>query len=71
MSELKPEFKEKLLKAKVLTKWKRNFNECYPEAEKDYGYNNNANSFDNFIGMSFVWMNSPEGNDFWLKISNL
>jgi hypothetical protein len=70
MSELKPEFKEKLLKAKVLTKWKKNFNERYPERKKDYGSLNDYDEFSRFISTSFVWMDSPDGHDFWCKISN-
>jgi len=70
MSELKQEFKEKLLKAKALTKWKRNFNERYPERKKDYGSLNDYDEFSRFISTSFVWLDSPEGNDFWWKISN-
>lgn len=71
MSELKPEFEEKLRKAKALTKWKKNFNDHHPEAKKDYGYCNDATSFRLFIYMSYVWMETPEGHDFWDKISNL
>jgi hypothetical protein len=71
MSELKPEFKEKLLKAKVLTKWKRNFNEYYLEYKKDYGKLNGYYEFSRFISASFVWMDSSEGHDFWYKISQL
>jgi len=69
MSELKPEFKEKLLKLKALNKWKRNFNTEYPEAKKDYGYNNEAISFENFICMSFDFSSTPEGFDSWWNIS--
>jgi len=71
MSELKPEFKEKLLKAKVLTQWKKNFNKCYPERKKDYVSICDYDLFSNFIFASFIWMDTPEGNDFWRKISML
>lgn len=69
MSELKPEFKEKLIKAKALTKWKKNFNLTWPEDKKDYGSKNHLNSFSNFIGASFCWLDTPEGYDFWAKIA--
>lgn len=28
-----------------------------------------ATSFEDFISKSFIWMITPEGNDFWLQIS--
>ena len=71
MTELKPEFKEKLLKAKVLNRWKKNFNKCYPERKKDYGSLNDYEQFNKFICASFIWIDTPEGHDFWLNVSTL
>lgn len=71
MSELKPEFEAKLRKARVLTRWKKNFNKYFPEAKSDYGYLNDADCFSDFIKWSFIWDDTPEGFAFWEKISQL
>lgn len=68
-TELKPEFKERLVKAKVLTKWENNrLSESIVSPIKSL---NEEENFSDFIGGSFIWDNTPDRYDFWSKISKL
>jgi hypothetical protein len=64
---LKPEFEAKLRKAKVLTKWKKNFNS---DANLNgRGILKNQSDFCQCIISSFSWADTEEGYLFWKKIS--
>ena len=67
-TELKPEFKAKLLKLGVYRKWNRNRLNDTPVSDIDVL--NDATDFHRFIFGSFVLWGTPEGSEFWCKISN-
>ena len=68
MSELKPEFKKKLIALGVYDQWEANRLNDTDVSSIDYL--NREQSFYGFIGNSFIFFNTPEGGVFWRDISN-
>lgn len=70
----KPEFEQKLKELKVKTKFINNLR-YYCKAwevplDKKIAEMNNVNTFKDFVGMAYIWTNTPEGYEFWDKIAN-
>lgn len=72
-TELKKEFKDKLVKLGVYRRWRKNFidycNSKYVDTDIRLQSLNEEVVFCNFIGCSFFWKNTPEGHDFWRQVS--
>lgn len=65
MSELKKEFKEKLIALGIYDAWLYNFN----SQNRTINSISYVNNWSNFIAWSFSWGVSREGCDFWDQIS--
>jgi hypothetical protein len=66
-TDLKPEFKEKLLKLKVYRKWEKNRLAYFPVSRVEIL--NQQLCFKHFIMASFSLANTEEGWAFWIKIA--
>ena len=73
-TQLKKEFKDKLLELRVYKKWRKNF---IDGCGKDIIVNpdsflkkcNTSATFSSFMAHSFIWENTPEGHYFWSQVS--
>ena len=72
-TELKKEFKDKLLKLGVYRRWRKNFidycNSKYVDTDTRLQSLNEEVEFYSFIGWSFFWRFTPEGQNFWRQVS--
>lgn len=65
---LKQEFFDKLVELGVYDKWENNWKNNSPISR--ISQLNNADNFYYFIGISFVWIDTPEPGGFWYNIAN-
>jgi hypothetical protein len=66
-TDLKPEFKEKLIRHHAYKKYVRNFKNNHPDW--DLSEMNDSVSFASFLRRSFGFDDTPEGFDYWWDLS--
>jgi len=67
--KLKPEFFNKLVELGVYEKWEKGWKSDSPVS--DISVINESNDFRDFIGKSFFWIGTKDGDDFWSAIAGL
>lgn len=71
-TQLKKEFKDKLVELGVYKRWRKNFIDCNKgiiDTDTRLQSLNEEVTFYSFIGWSFFWRFTPEGHNFWRQVS--